>query len=133
MAGASTGHQTPNDYNPVKPVGQAVAIPSETRVLQQLLGPELSIAQAPGMPETERFAPAVAENWVRRGYLVVWHNRWPGLYHAVLLTAPASSEHQSTPTAGGGSQVSSRTPVWKSAGTPMPGSSPSRLPVLFSE
>jgi hypothetical protein len=51
--------------------------PAENASIQSLLGPELLISAAPGMPETDRYVPAVAANWVRGEYLVVWHNLWP--------------------------------------------------------
>jgi hypothetical protein len=51
--------------------------PAENASIQSLLGPELLISAAPSMPETDRYVPAVAANWVRGEYLVVWHNLWP--------------------------------------------------------
>ena len=56
---------------------QTTASTSGTESIQWLLGPEILVSKAPGMPEADRYAPAVAANWVRGEYLVVWHNVWP--------------------------------------------------------
>jgi hypothetical protein len=72
----------PSAGDPVSPE-KAVAAPAAPYFPQQLLGPELLISQAPGMPETERFAPAVAANWVRGENLVVWYNQWPNRHRDI--------------------------------------------------
>lgn len=66
------------------------AVASETAFAKGFLGPELLISQASGMPETERFAPAVAADWVRGQYLVVWHNKWPGPHRDIYARRVAN-------------------------------------------
>jgi hypothetical protein len=39
-----------------------------------LLGPEIAISTL----DNQKLLPAVAYNWKRHEYLVVWHNKWPG-------------------------------------------------------
>jgi hypothetical protein len=43
-----------------------------------LLGPELRISTPSTPIDAHRQMPAVAYNWQRRQYLVVWQNQWPG-------------------------------------------------------
>jgi hypothetical protein len=43
-----------------------------------LLGPELRISTPSTPLDAHRHLPAVAHNWPRSQYLVVWHNEWPG-------------------------------------------------------
>jgi len=54
---------------------QPVAAPSGPESIG--LHPEVRISMARHMEETDRYAPAVAENFVHKEYLVLWHNEWP--------------------------------------------------------
>jgi len=42
------------------------------------LGPEVRVSTPSTPQDAPRRLPAVAYNWNRRQYLVVWHNQWPG-------------------------------------------------------
>jgi hypothetical protein len=57
------------------------AVPLSGSSVQSLLGPEMLISWDPTMPETDRYVPDVAFNYVRGEYLVVWHNLWPATGH----------------------------------------------------
>jgi len=54
----------------------AAAGPPPPDAAQAVVGPELLISAHPTMPDTNRSLPAVAYNYVRGEYLVVWHNVW---------------------------------------------------------
>jgi hypothetical protein len=68
---------SPSAWEPVA-AEKEVAMPTGSGAGSWLLGPELLISEAPGMPGAERFVPAVAANFVRGETLVVWHNKFPG-------------------------------------------------------
>ena len=42
------------------------------------LGSEMQISTPSTPTDADRYRPAVAYNYVRGQYLVVWHNTWPG-------------------------------------------------------
>jgi hypothetical protein len=76
-AWAVLGADAPVDPKIEGATPQTGASPSDAASIQWLLGPEILVSKAPDMPEVDRYAPAVAANWVRDEYLVVWHNGWP--------------------------------------------------------
>lgn len=51
--------------------------PTSTMAVHGRLSPEILVSQAPSMPLADRYKAAVAANFVRGEFLVVWHNKQP--------------------------------------------------------
>jgi hypothetical protein len=69
---------------------KGVPAAAEPRPPDYLLGPEVLISEHATMPQTERYAPDVAANWVRGENLVVWHNKWPGPHRDIYARRVAN-------------------------------------------